>query len=185
MPWERIRRGRERRLAEDPQIEISVMRYLKQYHASLTRHGGQISAQQAMIDTNIMMSLDFFYDQTFVYSIMPFCNGGELFGFMEQLDFTEPEARFIIKQILDGLEWLQRAGLCHRDMSLENLMIDNNGNVFIIDMGMSIRIPYEGNNDQLRLAEDHRTRNRRLISVRGRCGKVRTLLVFINRQLLW
>jgi len=172
MSWESIRRGRENQLAEDPQIEISVMRYLKQYHASFTQHGGQISAQQAMIDTNIMMPLDFFYDQTFVYSIMPFCNGGDLFGALEQRrSFTEPEARFIIKQILDGLEWLQRAGLCHRDMSLENLMIDNNGNVFIIDMGMCIRIPYEGNNDQLRLTEDHRTRNRRL-TFGGRCGKL-------------
>lgn len=36
---------------------------------------------------------------------------------------------------------MQRAGICHRDMSLENLLVHQSG-CLIIDMGMCLRIPY-------------------------------------------
>lgn len=39
-----------------------------------------------------------------------------------------------------GIENLQKAGICHRDMSLENLLVHRNG-ALIIDMGMCLRIP--------------------------------------------
>lgn len=43
-----------------------------------------------------------------------------------------------------GLENLQRSGICHRDMSLENLLVHENC-ALIIDMGMCLRIPYDTN----------------------------------------
>ena len=56
----------------------------------------------AMADTNIMMPMDLLSDDTYLYSIMPFCDGGELF---ERLDlnerFTEDEARHWMRQILN------------------------------------------------------------------------------------
>ena len=36
---------------------------------------------------------------------------------------------------------MQNAGICHRDMSLENLLVHRSG-ALIIDMGMCLRIPY-------------------------------------------
>ena len=39
-----------------------------------------------------------------------------------------------------GLSCLKRAGVAHRDMSPENLMVHDD-NVYIIDMGMCLRIP--------------------------------------------
>jgi serine/threonine protein kinase len=44
--------------------------------------------------------------------------------------------------VLNGLENLQRAGICHRDMSLENLLVHKDG-ALIIDMGMCLLIPYQ------------------------------------------
>jgi Protein kinase domain len=94
-----------------------------------------------MIDTNVMMPLDLLSDERHLYSIMPYCNGGELFELLNVNDrFTEPEARYWMKQVLNGIECLQHAGICHRDMSLENLLVHESG-VLIIDMGMCLRIP--------------------------------------------
>ena len=42
-----------------------------------------------------------------------------------------------------GLENLQRAGVCHRDMSLENLLVHNDRLCLIIDLGMCLLIPHE------------------------------------------
>jgi len=36
---------------------------------------------------------------------------------------------------------MQRAGICHRDLSLENLLVHQNG-CLVIDLGMCLRIPY-------------------------------------------
>ena len=49
-----------------------------------------------------------------------------------------------MRQVLNGLENLQHVGICHRDMSLENLLVHESG-ALIIDMGMCLRIPYHSN----------------------------------------
>jgi serine/threonine protein kinase len=55
-----------------------------------------------MKDTNIMMPLDLLSDERNLYSIMPYCDGGELF---ERLDlnerFSEDEARYWMDQVLN------------------------------------------------------------------------------------
>jgi hypothetical protein len=55
-----------------------------------------------ILETNIMMPLDLLTDDRHLYSIMPYCNGGELF---ERLDmnerFSEPEARYWMYQVLN------------------------------------------------------------------------------------
>jgi serine/threonine protein kinase len=37
---------------------------------------------------------------------------------------------------------LQKKGVCHRDICLENLLFDKNDNLVLIDPGMSLRVPY-------------------------------------------
>lgn len=57
---------------------------------------------QAMRESNIMMPLDLLTDERNLYSIMPYCDGGELF---ERLDlnerFSEDEARYWMDQVLN------------------------------------------------------------------------------------
>ena len=101
---------------------------------------------QQMLDTNVMMPLDLLSDEKYLYSIMPYCNGGELFELLNMNDrFTENEARYWMHQVLNGIESLQHVGICHRDMSLENLLVHRSG-ALIIDMGMCLRIPYQFQN---------------------------------------
>lgn len=111
MSWQHIRRERNR-LAEDPIKEVSAMQYLKAWHA-VQRRQSQPQLQLPPFDTvqesfriiqetNIMMPLDLLTDDRHLYSIMPYCDGGELF---ERLDmnerFTEPEARYWMYQVLN------------------------------------------------------------------------------------
>lgn len=179
MSWNHIRKERDR-LAEDPIKEVAGMQYM---HSILRKAqgiagiSGDIVSESfaAMKDTNIMMPLDLLSDERNLYSIMPYCDGGELF---ERLDmnerFTEEEARYWMDQVLNvrtagvsvcaglfcrrmanvahatttsvfslqGLDNLQRVGICHRDMSLENLLVHKDG-ALIIDMGMCLLIPYQ------------------------------------------
>jgi len=43
-----------------------------------------------------------------------------------------------IFQTCEGLQYIHRIGIIHRDIKLSNLMLDGHGNVKIIDFGVSI-----------------------------------------------
>jgi len=49
----------------------------------------------------------------------------------------EDEARFFFHQLIDGLVYCQKAGICHRDLKPENLLLDKLGNLKISDFGLS------------------------------------------------
>lgn len=122
-------------------------------------------AIQGMMEHHVMTCLDVLSDDTELYLVMPFCNGGELFDVLEERkSFPESEARFWMKQILRGVETLQKAGMCHRDMSLENILTTSDNLALIIDFGMSIRIPY--------MDIGGGSRQRCLIKPDRPCGKV-------------
>jgi len=85
----------------------------------------------------------------------------------------EEEARYWFRQLLDGVSHLHQRGICHRDLSLENAMIDKDQTLVIIDMGMAIRIPYTNRNDPDKMTGILHGTKPRLIRPQGTCGKIR------------
>ena len=173
--------------AEDPLQEIAAMRYLSAYQQNEIQQqqgvrelDGEeyfVRAQENMYQTNVMMPLGVYYDNTNLYCLMPFVNGGELFDVLEERSrFPEAEARHWMDQIMNGLETLQKAGICHRDISLENLLTDMDSRVLIIHMGMCVKIPYIDDGVRNQRAGntfvDHRQLQRCLIRKDRPCGKV-------------
>jgi serum/glucocorticoid-regulated kinase 2 len=69
---------------------------------------------------------------------MPFVRGGELYKiFQEQKRFPEEVVRFYIAQIIMALGELHSKGIMHRDLKLENIMVDENGYIKLIDYGLA------------------------------------------------
>jgi len=77
-------------------------------------------------------------------------------------------ARYWFNQILDGLSYLQRMGVCHRDMSLENILVDDYTRSVVIDLGMCLRIPYDNGEE---IGDVTSGGLRRLIKPLIPCGK--------------
>lgn len=65
---------------------------------------------------------------------------------------------------------MQSVGVCHRDLSLENVLVSNE-NCLIIDMGMCLRVPYSDPARQGNVTDVTRGTIRRLIKPQGVCGK--------------
>ncbi|XP_027205019.1 AKT serine/threonine protein kinase [Dermatophagoides pteronyssinus] len=69
--------------------------------------------------------------------VMEYVNGGELFFHLtHERKFTESRTRFYACQIILALDYLHNRGIIYRDLKLENLLLDNEGNIKIADFGL-------------------------------------------------
>lgn len=73
-----------------------------------------------------------------LFFVMPFINGGELYKVYSKVKrFPETIVKFFGAQIVMGIGALHKQGYMHRDMKLENIMLDSNGYLKIIDFGLA------------------------------------------------
>lgn len=64
--------------------------------------------------------------------------GGELFDLVALGGKLEEKyARFYMKQLVEGLNYLHNSGVVHRDLKPENLMLDTDFNLKIADFGFA------------------------------------------------
>jgi Serine/threonine protein kinase len=59
----------------------------------------------------------------------------------ESRKLEEAEAKHIFKQVVQGVDYLHKKNIVHRDIKLENLLLGPNNQVKIIDFGFSIITP--------------------------------------------
>ena len=67
--------------------------------------------------------------------ILEYVNGVNLFQLIENFHLNEEETSHILTSIYKGLEDLSRQGLCHGDLSLDNILIDEKAQIKLIDFG--------------------------------------------------
>ncbi|XP_026556389.1 hormonally up-regulated neu tumor-associated kinase [Pseudonaja textilis] len=100
------------------------------------RREGQI--QQMIRHPNIAQLLDILETENSYYLVMELCPGGNLMHkIYEQKRLEEHEARKYIRQLILAVEHLHRAGVVHRDLKIENLLLDEDNNIKLIDFGLS------------------------------------------------
>ena len=69
---------------------------------------------------------------------MPFIGGGELRKVLRDAKkFTEKEIKFYSVQLIHGLKYLHDSNIMHRDLKLENMLLDENGYLKIVDFGVA------------------------------------------------
>jgi len=70
--------------------------------------------------------------------ILEYASGGELFDFILQHRFLKDNAaRRLFAQLVSGVGYLHKKGIVHRDLKLENLLLDRNRNIIITDFGFA------------------------------------------------
>ena len=66
------------------------------------------------------------------------CAGSDLLTYVrKRRRLKEPVAKFILKQILDGLYYCHSKGILHRDIKLDNILLNGEGDIKICDFGVS------------------------------------------------
>ena len=67
-----------------------------------------------------------------LYYLYEYCEGGELFDLVRIIGkFTESEMQFFAVEIIEGVSYLHERRVMHRDLKLENCLLDREGHVKI------------------------------------------------------
>ena len=80
---------------------------------------------------------DYFETDTHILIVMEYICG-DLLGFIrKRAKISEPTAKIIFKQIIKGLQYIHKKKIVHRDIKLDNVLIDLTNTVKICDFGVS------------------------------------------------
>eukprot|EP00168_Porphyra_purpurea_P021243 TRINITY_DN936_c0_g1_i5.p1 TRINITY_DN936_c0_g1~~TRINITY_DN936_c0_g1_i5.p1 ORF type:complete len:349 (+),score=125.03 TRINITY_DN936_c0_g1_i5:134-1048(+) len=93
---------------------------------------------KALNHQNIVNLREVLASKSKLYIVMDLVRGGELFDTIErQGELDEALARKYFQQLVDGIHYCHRRGVCHRDLKPENLLVDEDGALKITDFGVS------------------------------------------------
>jgi calcium-dependent protein kinase len=96
----------------------------------------ELSIIKKLDHPNIIKCLETFQDSKHFYIISEFCPGGELITPTSSA-VKEHETREVIFKLLSATNHMNSQGIVHRDLKPENILIDSQGDVKIIDFGLS------------------------------------------------
>jgi serine/threonine protein kinase len=78
-----------------------------------------------------------FHSRSRLYMVFDYCAGGELYFHIGQRGrLPEALARFYAAQIALAIGYLHSNGVAYRDLKPENLLLDGEGNINVVDLGL-------------------------------------------------
>ena len=84
-------------------------------------------------------SIHWFYQTSErLFFVMPFVSGGELASVLKAKSrFSEKLAKFYTAQLLEAFTYIHENQLLHRDLKLQNILLDQDGYLKVIDFGLA------------------------------------------------
>ena len=137
----------------ESQVALKIMnKEIIQSNTLLENPLNEIALQSSLMPhSNVLSVINTLQDDVNIYSILPFCANGELFAQVALSGaFEEETAACYFRQIISGLQSLQSQGVCHRDLSLENVLVCHLNIAKIIDFGVATKVGrYLNSNDSV------------------------------------
>jgi len=107
----------------------------------------EVQKQKLMKEVNLLLKLrhnnivkiyETIETEKHLIIVMELCAGGDLLSYVrKRRRLKEPFAKNIFKQIIDGLRYIHENLVCHRDIKLDNILLDTKGTIKIADFGVS------------------------------------------------
>jgi serine/threonine-protein kinase HSL1 (negative regulator of Swe1 kinase) len=87
---------------------------------------------------NVLKLYDVWETSSSIYLILEYVQGGELFDYLcSEGRRPVEEALDYFQQIICAVDYCHRFNIAHRDLKLENILIDQNKNIKVADFGMA------------------------------------------------
>lgn len=93
---------------------------------------------------NIIETVEIAYENDRLFQVLEYCDY-DLFAIVMSNKMSEHEVDCCFKQIMNGIQYFHHMGLAHRDLKLDNCVINAQGIVKIIDFGSAVVFSYPFN----------------------------------------
>jgi protein-serine/threonine kinase len=125
----------------------------------------EISILRGLQHPNIVKLHEMVETERHIGIILEYASGGELFDYILQHRFLKDgAARRLFAQLVSGVGYLHKKGIVHRDLKLENLLLDRNRNIIITDFGFANTF---NSNDELGEEIEYNLGNREYVKKSG------------------
>ncbi|RLV91837.1 Serine/threonine-protein kinase KIN4 [Spathaspora sp. JA1] len=96
----------------------------------------EINSLKLLNHPNIVNLVEVMKSGKYIGIVLEYASGGELFDYILHNKYLkEPMAKKLFSQLVSGVDYMHSKGLIHRDLKLENLLLDKHQNVIISDFG--------------------------------------------------
>ncbi|XP_034486505.1 serine/threonine-protein kinase par-1 isoform X2 [Drosophila innubila] len=121
------------------EVAIKTIKKCKiEAEADLVRIRREVQIMSSVQHPNIIHIYEVFENREKMVLVMEFAAGGELYDYLsERKVLNEVEARRIFRQVATAVYYCHKHKICHRDLKLENILLDEQGNAKIADFGLS------------------------------------------------
>ncbi|KAF6198530.1 hypothetical protein GE061_008278 [Apolygus lucorum] len=121
------------------EVAIKTIKKCKiETEADLIRIRREIQIMSSLRHPYIIHIYEVFENRDKMVLVMEYAAGGELYDYLsKQKVLEESEARRIFRQIAMAVYYCHKHQICHRDLKLENILLDEQGNAKIADFGLS------------------------------------------------
>ncbi|KAK9324226.1 kinase-like domain-containing protein [Lipomyces orientalis] len=87
---------------------------------------------------NIVRLQEIIQNEKYIGIVLEYASGGELFDYiLEHKYLKDNSACRLFAQLVSGVDYLHSKGIVHRDLKLENLLLDKHKNIIITDFGFA------------------------------------------------
>ncbi|XP_063071998.1 NUAK family SNF1-like kinase 2 [Engraulis encrasicolus] len=98
----------------------------------------EIEIMSSLSHPHIITIYEVFENKDKIVIVMEYASRGDLYDYLSQRQkIGEAEARHLFRQIVSAVHYCHRNGIVHRDLKLENILLDGDGNIKIADFGLS------------------------------------------------
>lgn len=119
-------------------VAIKAVSKRKVFEGSLTAHvEREISIMRRLHHPHTVKLFEVLASKAKIYFVMEFAQGGELFHKVAEGRFSEDLSRRYFHQLISAVRYCHSAGVFHRDLKLDNLLIDENMDLKVSDFGLS------------------------------------------------
>ena len=98
----------------------------------------EFSILKLMRHSSVIRLYETFESKKHILFIMELCSGGDLLNYVrKRRRLKENLGKFVFRQLVDGLNYCHSKSILHRDIKLDNILLNAVGDIKICDFGVS------------------------------------------------
>ncbi|KAF5404931.1 Non-specific serine/threonine protein kinase [Paragonimus heterotremus] len=125
-------------LSTGKQVAIKIIDKSELSSSSRKKLSREVNLMKGLDHPNIIKLLEIIDTEKIMYLVLEYASGGELYEYLAVHGrMKEKTAREKFRQILSAVEYCHQKCIIHRDLKMENLLLDSDLNIKLADFGFA------------------------------------------------